>query len=151
VENAEANQFAQVYQADLAKIGVTLNIKVLEPVVWSDQVSNKKYNGGYIATSTRANLLPGTMLSSSRLSDPVLNNSGFSDDTYTKLVADAGLEPDPVKAKQIYSQINDVLLDQSFAVFLTPAPPTMIVTSAVHGVSTESFGGFGYTDAWIGS
>ena len=151
VENAEANQFAQVYQADLAKIGVKLNVKVLEPVVWSDQVSNKKYNGGYIATSTRANLLPGTMLSSSRLSDPVLNNSGFSDDTYTKLVADAGLEADPAKAKQIYSQINDFLLDQSFAVFLTPAPPTMIVNSAVHGVSTESFGGFGYTDAWMSS
>ena len=45
--STEGNIACQMYQADLAKLGVKLNIKVLESAAWLDQVNNRKYMGGY--------------------------------------------------------------------------------------------------------
>jgi ABC-type transport system substrate-binding protein len=44
------------------------------------------------------------------------NASGFYDDKYTQLVTAATTEPDPVKRKALYSQINDFNLDQAYCV-----------------------------------
>ena len=55
----------QVYQADLAKIGVKLNIKVMEAAAWLDQVNNVKYNGLYFSGDNNAHVHPGTLWSSS--------------------------------------------------------------------------------------
>ena len=83
---------AQIYQADLAKIGVTMTITNIDSPTWFDQANNRKYNGMYWSTATRANLLPGTMLSSSKLSDPLNNNSGYKNDAYTQLINQATAE-----------------------------------------------------------
>jgi peptide/nickel transport system substrate-binding protein len=147
--SAEGSSMAQIYQANLAQLGVSLNVRTLDSAVWLDQVNNRKYNGAYWSTATRANLLPGTMLSSSKLSDPNNNNSGFKDDQYSQLVSAATTEPDPEKQKQIYQQMNQLLLDQSFFMTVSTDPPTMLVRANVHDVAPLSFGGFGYTDAWI--
>ncbi len=145
----EGSSMAQIYQSDLAQIGIKLNVQTLDSAVWLDQVNNRKYNGAYWSTATRANLLPGTMLSSSKLSDPNNNNSGFKDDQYSQLVAAATTEPDPAKQKLVYQQMNQLLLDQSFFMTVATDPPTMLARSNLHNIQPLSFGGFGYTDAWI--
>jgi ABC-type transport system substrate-binding protein len=89
------------------------------------------------------------MLSSSQVWDPVNNNSGFKTDQYTGLVAAAGTETEPVKQQQIYQELNDLLLDESFAMFVSSAPPTMLTRDSVHDVSPVSIGGFGFTQAWM--
>ena len=40
---------AQIYQADLAKIGVKMNIKNYDGATWLDQVNGRKFNGIYLA------------------------------------------------------------------------------------------------------
>jgi peptide/nickel transport system substrate-binding protein len=148
---ADGQSLAQIYQADLASIGVNLNIKAMESAAWLDQVNNRKYTGAYWSGATRSNLLPGTMLSSSQVWDPQNNNSGYKTDQYSQLVAGAGTEPDPAKQQQIYTQLNDLLLDESFAIFVSSAPPTMLTTNNVHDVQPLSIGGFGLTEAWLGN
>jgi peptide/nickel transport system substrate-binding protein len=140
---------AQIYQADLAKIGVTLNIKPLESATWLDQVNNRKYNGVYWSSAARTNLLPGTMLSSSRGTDPLNNNSGFRNEAYTQLIGAATSEADPARQKQIYGRINDLFLDEVFFMAVSPNPPTALIRNAVHGVTASSLGGFGYADVWL--
>ena len=49
----------QVYQADLAKIGVKLNIKVMEAAAWIDTVNNVKYTGLYFSGDNNAHVNPG--------------------------------------------------------------------------------------------
>jgi ABC-type transport system substrate-binding protein len=114
-------------------------------------VNNRKYNGVYWSSAARTNLLPGTMLSSSRLSDPVNNNSGFKSDAYAQLITAAKTEPNAVKQKQIYGQLNDLFLDEVFFMSVSPAPPTALARSKVHGITTSALGGFGYADAWLDS
>jgi peptide/nickel transport system substrate-binding protein len=145
----DGQSMAQIYQADLARIGVNLNIKAMESAAWLDQVNNRKYVGAYWSGATRSNLLPGTMLSSSQVWDPQNNNSGYKTDQYSQLVSAAGTEPDPARQQQIYTQLNDLLLDESFGMFVSSAPPTMLTTSGLHDVQPVSIGGFGFTQAWL--
>jgi ABC-type transport system substrate-binding protein len=50
------------------------------------------------------------------------NSSGFYDDKWTQLASGVATEPDAAKRKQMYSQINDFILDQSWAMVITPYP-----------------------------
>src|SRR5207248_2880260 len=61
----DTGTFAQVYQSDLDKIGVKLNIVKLDMAAWSDQVNGNKFAGLYLAGSNLA-LSPGTMFTVSR-------------------------------------------------------------------------------------
>ena len=50
------------------------------------------------------------------------NASGYYDDTWTQLSSGVATEPDPAKRKVMYGQINDYLLDASFAMVITAYP-----------------------------
>lgn len=136
--------FAPVYQADLAKIGVTLNIRALELATWVDEAVNRKYKGMYLSNSTFAQLEPSSTLSNGRATDPNSNNSLFKSDTYSQLIASASAEPDAAKRKALYSQLNDILLDESFIMVLAAAPPTLAATSSVKGIEPSAHDGFYY-------
>jgi peptide/nickel transport system substrate-binding protein len=141
--------FAPVYQADLAKIGVKLNIRALELAIWVDEAVNRKYRGMYLANSTFAQLEPSSTLSNGRATDPNSNNSQFQDDRYAQLIAAASAEPDATKRKALYAQLNDILLDESFIMVLAGSPPTLVARSNVHGIEASAHDGFYYHDAWL--
>ena len=52
----------QVYQADLAKLGVKLNINQMEAAAWIDQVNNVKYTGLYFSGDNNAHVNPATLV-----------------------------------------------------------------------------------------
>ena len=57
--NPEQLAFAQIYQQDLATLGIKINIMNLELATWKDQVNNKKYNGLFVALGGGGQLQPG--------------------------------------------------------------------------------------------
>ena len=70
---------AQMYQADLSKIGVTLNIQSMDTATWLAQVNGIKYNGMYVSGDGLGNYQPATPLGASPAWSPSKNNSGFQD------------------------------------------------------------------------
>src|ERR671927_406980 len=52
----EYTALGQIYQADLARLGVKMNLKPLEAAIWRDQVGNHKFNGINLDSSRFANL-----------------------------------------------------------------------------------------------
>jgi peptide/nickel transport system substrate-binding protein len=146
--NPESADLAQVYQADLAKIGVKLNILKLEMAVWSDQVNGRKYKGLYYASSAQLQLSPGTAYTARPL-NPDDNNEGFKSDAYASLVAAALTETDAAKLKQIYSQINDIILDESFVMYVTPNTLTLLARAGVQSITPHLHGGWLLTDTWL--
>src|SRR5579864_1861899 len=46
--------------------------------------------------------------------------------------------PDPVKQKQLYSQLNDIYLDQSWVLPIIPNPERAVARSNVHGLRYDS-------------
>ena len=86
VSGSVTRQSSATYQADLAKIGVKLNIVKLEMAVWSDQVNGRKYKGLYYASSANLQLSPGSAYTGRPL-NPDDNNEGFRTDAYASLVS----------------------------------------------------------------
>jgi len=147
--STEGNIACQMYQADLAKLGVKLNIKVLESAAWLDQVNNRKYVGGYWSPASYGQLSPGSTFGGTKAWDPFNNNEGFKSDTYAQLVTAAGTEVDPAKQKQISSQLNDLVLDESFVAIASTTPQIMMTTAKVHGLAPTYHASFSFAGAWL--
>jgi peptide/nickel transport system substrate-binding protein len=141
--------FAPVYQADLSRIGVKLNVRNLELATWVDEAVNRKYKGMYLANSSFAQLEPSSTLNNGRATDPNSNNSLFKNDRYSELIASASSEPDAAKRKIMYSELNDIILDESFIMWLAASPPTLVTRPNVHGIEPSAHDGFYYHNAWI--
>jgi peptide/nickel transport system substrate-binding protein len=146
----ELIDFGPIYQADLAKIGVNLKIQVVEVAAWIEAVNTLKYNAVYASTGSFAQLRsPSILFTSGPVWGPLMNNTGYRNDRYTDLVSQAGLEVDPAKQKQIFAQLNDMLLDQTFVTPLAPNPPRVALRGTVKGVTYSAHEGFVYTGAWL--
>ena len=124
--NPELVDMAQIYQADLAKIGVSLNITQVDAASWFDMANNRKYNGFYSTLNGLAQLEPITLLLGGRVYDPNSNNSGYQNDAYASLLNQAASEPDKSKRQALYSQINDILLDQAWAMPIATGQPRVL-------------------------
>jgi peptide/nickel transport system substrate-binding protein len=145
----ELSTFGQIYQADLATIGVTLTIKQIESAAFFNAINNRTYPGMFAITSARANLAPGITILSTQGFNPDLNNEGFSSEGYSALATAISTETDPQKQQRLYSQLNDLLLDEAFAVALAFAPPRMLLKRNVQGLGYTMHEGFVWTNVWL--
>jgi peptide/nickel transport system substrate-binding protein len=125
---------AQIYQSDLAKIGVTLNVRSMEIAALFDVIHHQKYNGFYTLNDSWAAMEPISMLAVGASLNPKINNAGFSDPAYTELVSRTLAEPDASKRKQLYSQLNDFILDQAFGLPIAPSTSRVVNGANVHGL-----------------
>ncbi|HEX8969284.1 MAG TPA: ABC transporter substrate-binding protein [Chloroflexota bacterium] len=145
----EAAGFAQIYQADLAKIGVKGEIRTLEPAALLDAWHTQNY-GLYFASDPWSNLEPVTQFTSGSTTNYRGNNGGFLDDTYTQLVQAAATEPDADKRKRLYSQLNDFLLDASFVFPLASRQTRSLARVNVHDVGHRRNEMYTFHRAWLG-
>jgi peptide/nickel transport system substrate-binding protein len=141
---------AQIYQSDLAKIGVTLNVKSMEIAALFDVIHHQKYNGFYTLNDSWAAMEPISMLAVGASLNPKINNAGFADDAYTQLVARTLSEPDAAKRKQMYSQLNDYILDQSFGLPIAPSTSRVVSQANVHGLEFRLNDVMYLGNVWLG-
>jgi peptide/nickel transport system substrate-binding protein len=147
----EWDLISQIYQGDLAKIGIKLNLVKLDQAAWLDQANNRKYHGFWASTMAVGTGEPVSGLSLGRATDPNSNNEGFKDDRYTQLITSAAAEPDSTKRKALYSQINDILLDESFVMVVSTYPPKIVASAKARDIVTPNSVPSLFTlyDAWI--
>jgi peptide/nickel transport system substrate-binding protein len=144
----ELSAFNQLYQADLAKIGVTLNIRVLDPGAAFPLIHDGTYSGMYQADGGVLNE-PSYLYIQNLAFTPDKNNSNYHNDHYAQLVNSALGEPDDARRKQIYSQLNDLILDESF-VWATAAVPLRIAARAsVRNIVADAYDTFNIAGAWL--
>jgi peptide/nickel transport system substrate-binding protein len=149
----EIASLAQFYQADLAKVGITANLKLMEFATFTDTVLNQPYHGLAIAGGAFAHLAESTTaFTTGRSANMMLpqNWSHYHNDDLANLVQSASVEPDAAKRKQLYSQINDAFLDQVFNMPVSLYPAMSLAHSNIHGVHYNLLPGLMYTDAWKG-
>ena len=74
----------------------------------------------------------------------------LKDDDYTQTVKAAATELDTARRKQLYSRINDIILDSCFTMPLCSLLQVSVSTSKVHGIVRErSGGGLNLTSTWM--
>jgi peptide/nickel transport system substrate-binding protein len=129
----ELEQFAQIQQSDLASLGVQINIKNIDLAAWITIVSGHQYNGLYSTAIGSAQLNPITLMSGAAYKDPG-NNSAFVSPEYTQLLNQVATETDPARQKQLYSQLNDLLLDEAFVWPIATAPFRVAARASVRNI-----------------
>jgi peptide/nickel transport system substrate-binding protein len=141
--------FLQVYQADLASIGVTMQPTLVDAATWLDQANNVKYTGMWASGDNYSNLHPGSLFAVSPGWRVYPNNDGFNDPMWAQLVNDVNTETDPAKQKQLLSDINDYVLDQCFTYAVSNNPVWWVTTAKFHGLNPTLHQGFLWTDAYF--
>ena len=145
---AEIPQLAQIIQADYAKIGVKVNIQPVEA-----QTATGRANQGLFGitggTYGFTQLEPSTVFGISNVFLLSGNTSRFESPQLTQLVRQSEVEVDLAKRKALYSQINDLLLDESFMLPVSHAPWTLLVNNNVKGISWHVGQTPTYRTIWI--
>ena len=145
---ADYAQLAQIVQADLAKIGVKLNLKAVEPVQAADQLFNSKFTGWYIGRSIFGQLHPGFLQGNPNFSSEV-NWAGFKSDDFVALSDALVHEADPAKQPQVFAAWRDYVLDQSFTMVVTAAKDRVVSNPNVHGLRWNLDEMMQANDAWL--
>jgi peptide/nickel transport system substrate-binding protein len=129
----EYARMAEIFQSDLASIGVNLTLKPLDPAAWNNYVVQTRGWGLSFAGAPPVNLHPSSVLSRVWTS-PANNINSFRDDAWTELAARVAAEGDPSKLKPLAMELDDYLLDQSWFIPMTSAPPKIATRANVRGV-----------------
>ena len=150
---AEYTAFAQVIQNDLAKLGITVSIKVQDSAAYLETVNNWRYQGFWLGGGSFAHLDPTTAFVKSRALSVSGNSSAFTKPVNEAAVAlvERGLsEADPAKRKQIYVELNDMLLDESYVIGMSPTTSKLMTTKKVHDLAPTLHSGQKWWDVWLG-
>ncbi|MGH2364423.1 MAG: ABC transporter substrate-binding protein, partial [Chloroflexota bacterium] len=147
--SAQFALLAQIWQGDLAKIGVTLNLKLADPVQSSVLLSQAKYNGMTIALTLFGQLHITMEDGNPFYSAHGINWSNFKSDDLTKLWTSIDTEPDVNKEKALAAQFRKMVLDQSWNIVVCSAPPAFIASNKVHGLVYALEERLVPTEAWL--
>jgi peptide/nickel transport system substrate-binding protein len=139
---------SQIYQADLAKIGITINIRPFDNPTLGQMLANVKYNGIASGTSTVGHLHAG-VFSASPTFGYTSNRSGFKPDEFKAIDYGILTEVDPVKQPQAFAAWRDYFLDQQWAMVVTSKRPRVATSSAVHGIGYTRAEKLYYDQTWL--
>jgi len=112
---ATFTQAAQVVQAQLAQIGITVNVKIYDVTT----ATNNFMTGGQaplFLSSWSRYPEPDWIASSNYTSTATYNPGKITDAAMDALVAQGAAEYDQAKRQVIYNQINDKILDECFVI-----------------------------------
>ncbi len=150
--NAELSAFGQVLQSDFAKLGITLTLKPQDTASYLEIVNNWKYQGFWLGGGSFAQLDPGTSFIKSRALSVTGNSSAFTTPANARaveLVGRATTEPDTAKRKQIYSDLNDMLLDEVYIIVMSPTTDRRMATQKVRNITPTLHSAQRWWEAWL--
>jgi ABC-type transport system substrate-binding protein len=148
--DSELVQFAQVIQADFAKLGVKMMNNGVDTAALQDMSMKVNYKGVILRFSGFAGTDPATLLSTSSYWRAANNGSGFKSEKYDALVKAVSSEPDPAKRKQILADLNDFLLDEAFVTATASQTTSVVAKASVSGVTHTMHEAVSWTEASLG-
>jgi peptide/nickel transport system substrate-binding protein len=144
----EYSTLAQIYQANLAKLGFEVALKPLEAGAINALNTGLDYQGVRLGQFSLGQLKPASGMLG-MVYGPNRNFSGFTSDAYSQLVNQAVTETDPVRQSQLYGQINDYYLDQAWTLPIVPSPERAAVRTNVRGIRYDGRPGLVPAEVWL--
>jgi peptide/nickel transport system substrate-binding protein len=147
---SEFGTLAQIYQADLANIGLTATLRPLEAGAYLTMRSTIDYRGVQLAMHTLGDLQPASNTLGISYG-PERNQGNFKDATYTQLVRQVVTDTDLIRQRVLYQQLNDFYLDQCWVLPIIPNPQRVAATNAVHGLRYDAHQALVTAEVWLTS
>jgi peptide/nickel transport system substrate-binding protein len=138
----------QIYQADLARIGVTLNLKAWEPVALLAQLRARTFNGIMTGIVPLGGITP-TQQAVDPYYSPVVSFSGFTSPALVQVSGDLLHAVDPAAQQSAYARWSDYVLDQAWAGVVATSPPLAATSANVHGLRYSQLEMLDYRETWL--
>ena len=136
-----ARQLAQLVQADLAKIGVRLTIRDVEPAEYREVTWGTKNKFAMVLHEYgRGNRDPDTLFKAAGAWYTKDGMTTFTSPEYVRLVQEAGTTLDPAKRRRLYDQIARHLADQAFTIPISPSYTVSGIRPDVQDMTVNSDG-----------
>ena len=139
---------AQIWQAALKQIGVTLDINQLEATTAQDEYNTEKFTAR-ISAWTNDTPDPDELMGVALDYQPQNGlHTGFHNEQARTLVAQGRAEPDPAKRADIYRQLQLIANQQQPFVPVVEVPRLYAATAQIGGLAPNSQGKYGLVNVW---
>lgn len=144
---------AQVYQQDLAAIGVNVELIPTELPQYWPQLIDSEFEMVSHGTG-EATVDPSGLFQGAACCRPFRNFFGITDDTtwfpeYEKVVTEAGTSLDQAKRKGLYHQALEIMLEQGWTIPVAWNQTIFAYTNKVHDLRTDMDGSIWLHNAWL--
>ncbi len=106
------NQFAQMVQAEMKKVGVDLELNTIEPSVAIQRILSGNYQAAYLGFDLDNDPDPFNILHSSQFPNHGQNFAYYSNPEVDRLIVAARKELDRSKRKDMYWRIHEIVADE---------------------------------------
>lgn len=134
---ATVGKMIEVFQPDLAKIGIKLNIQTQENTVFQQTLNEAKFPGLFAHGHGAANLTPVTLFLQA-FPFRKENASKFTSPDYTRIVDAMQAEGDQTKLKALYNEMNKLLLAEAFNLIISTNPALSVTSAKVLSLGTTA-------------
>jgi peptide/nickel transport system substrate-binding protein len=149
----EMKIYALIWQQDLAKIGVTMNVNEVENARFYEIGLDPDLLGFGIHpwVSGRSTRDPAVFMGTqyNYRGDPELNRYGHVNPEIEALVAAGAVEPDEAKRQEIYWELNQMLLDDLPTINVMTYPRTWVWHKDVKYIEIDLLGNIVLENTWI--
>ncbi|MEO1017868.1 MAG: ABC transporter substrate-binding protein [Pseudomonadota bacterium] len=114
-QSPERAKFAELLQNDLRQIGIDVKIRDMDAAGATSVYRAKDY-ALYTHTFGRANKDPASLFGTATVWKPVGNTQNYDNPEYERLTKEAASTLDLEKRKELYAQINQIVVDDVFIV-----------------------------------
>jgi len=145
--------YGEIWQSDLAKIGVKLNIQTIDAARWIDLGSGKDRSIDLVPWQVGRCLQDGAVFFSAnagyRGGAGELSRFGYKNPTLEALVAQGAKETDAAKREQIYQQLNKIVVNDAYCISTATFSETWAWSSKLKGQSADLAGNLMLADAKV--
>lgn len=127
---------AQIVQESLARIGVRLQLQDLDPAAYYERDHSSNFDMMFHSFG-RANKEPVTLFGGAIVWRPKNNVTTFSSPQYSDLIAKAGAEVDRIKRRDLYRQIDGIILEECWTVPVAFQPRPWAMSSRVQNFAYD--------------
>lgn len=137
VPNALYEATAQIIQANLKEVGITIELDPVDPATFTSQLIGAKFPGLWTTFHSWAHYTPSTLTVSAYPFNAAHNSSHYSNPTYTKDADGAWKQADGAGAAAVteYGKLSKDLLDALFLVEIGVVEDRWVTSAAVHDVA----------------
>jgi peptide/nickel transport system substrate-binding protein len=136
---ATVGKMIEIFQPDLAKIGVKLNIQTQENTVFQKTLNDASFPGLFSHGHGGSSLTPVTLFVQA-FPFRKQNASNFTSPDYTRLVDAMQVEGDAAKLKELYTSMNHLLLDEAFNLEIASNPVLYVTGAKVRDIGYAASG-----------
>jgi peptide/nickel transport system substrate-binding protein len=127
----EDKQLAEVFKEELADVGITLNIELIEFATQLDRALKEEFDANILQWSGRPD--PDGNIYNYVHSKGSGNRSQYANPEVDRLLDQTRLVSDQAERKKLYAQINKILTDESPMIYVQHRPEVKVMSKAVQG------------------